>query len=1280
MPEIKKTATWGYEILKEGTEEVMRINVEDWPYVPSIEDNPLVMALTIDKLVEVPSISRLVFVQRKNYCYDYAQTQMLLEIASLYNRLVKQRRALHIGTLGIPGVSEADIPRRHGVIQYIVFNLLRADPLGAYVELKRILREEKILLGRLPTDEEKESEQIFIDLLNDILGLLEKTRLITLAKPNLAGYHLGDRSVYSLFFKPSITPDFFFTRLMAQIPLDGEQLDVYKVGNADVTILRVPGDIKNFYHLTPPEFKLTEDKYALLDLARTVVAEHKPKEEEFLEPDKMRTTFFNIGKDLITELAEQRGVDLTYEEIEELTNILVRYTVGFGLVETLLEDTKVNDIMINGPIGETPIFLVHGEYEECVTNIIPSRTDAQSWASKFRMLSGRPLDEANPVLDTELVLPRARARVAIIQNPLNPYGLAYALRRHRDKPWTLPLFVQNGMLSPLAAGLLSFIIDGARTLLIAGTRSSGKTSLLGAGLVEIMSKYRVITVEDSVTGDTELVSYIKGSGYDLSTLEWLFESFSKIKKVESIGGREIINNLGFKIFAIDDKGKIKPKKATKLIRHKVNKPIYEVTTATGRIIKVTGDHSLFKLGEKTIKEEVKVSELRVGDFLATPRQLPIKNKERTYYDIIKNLVKSHIDKKIFVSGKDFSKILFKHKSKVKDSFKKLGYAKITANRWIREGFLPLKIAYDVGVIGYVDKFKLSGNSEYVPTRIKLDKDFLVFTGLWLADGCYDQRSVIMSVSSSEEKGVVNRIAKRFGFTTKLHNDKFSLMINSKSLKFLMKELIYLRGNAYTKYIPCWVLNLSRRQKASFLKGLFSGDGCVSDKEVIISLASKKLLLDIQTFLLSWEVILRINSLRKSKSKPNDRTIDGRISSIKSLKRFKEVGFLQKSKNTKLVKLIKKISTHDSTDIIPLPLSIREELARILIRKEFNQNDYINRENNIGREKLKRIINALVKKTYRGTILSYLKTLSESDIFWDKIARIRRIKRHQYVYDLSVPGEENFVCNNILAHNTLELPTEALRKLGYNIQAMKVRSALTAGGTEVPADEGIRTSLRMGDSSLIVGEIRSTEAFALYEAMRIGALANVVAGTIHGDSPYGVFDRVVNDLKVPRTSFKATDIVVICNPIKSSDGLKRWRRVMSITEVRKHWEDDPLRERGFIDLMKYNSKIDQLEPTDDLINGESDILKAIAGNIKEWAGDWDAVWDNITLRAKIKETLVNYANKLKRNDILEADFVVMANDSFHRISESVREDVGFLDSKKIFFQWEDWLKRNLRKKT
>jgi len=114
-------------------------------------------------------------------------------------------------------------------------------------------------------------------------------------------------------------------------------------------------------------------------------------------------------------------------------------------------------------------------------------------------------------------------------------------------------------------------------------------------------------------------------------------------------------------------------------------------------------------------------------------------------------------------------------------------------------------------------------------------------------------------------------------------------------------------------------------------------------------------------------------------------------------------------------------------------------------------------------------------------------------------------------------------------------------------------------------------------------------------------------------------------------------------------------------------------------MKYDSKSDELLPSDDLINGDSEILKSIAGSVKEWAGNWDSVWDNIQLRAKIKETITNFAVKQKDLSLLEAPFVIQCNDEFHRISDKVKEEVGALDSKRIFFEWNEWMKRSIKKK-
>jgi archaeal flagellar protein FlaI len=757
----QKKKVCGYDIIREGEEVILYISCDDCTYSPSIEDNPICMARTVEKLVQVSNVTKIVFSQKRDYEYDNQQTKLLLEIANVYKALMRQKNLFTYAALGTSATCQKCVPERYNELQNEIFRRIKSDPIGAYVVARRILRRERINFEKSIDQNCTACYERYISILTYIIQLLETTKLITVAQSGLSGYKIGDRAIYRNIFSPAIKPDFMFTKLMANYPTEGEEIDNYTVADdTEVTIFKFPDTVQYLYHIVPPEFKLSEEKYELLDLARKIMAEHKPREEEFTDPERMRQVFYNVGHDLIEELAGSKKISLTQKELDKLTTILVRYTVGFGLIEVLLQDEKIQDISINSPMGKIPIFIVHADYEDCVTNIVPTKNEAESWASKLRMISGRPLDEADPILDTELELPGASTRVAVVSKPLNPTGLAYSFRRHRDKPWTLPLFMKYKMMNATAAGLLSFLVDGTRSMLIAGTRSAGKSSVLTSIMVEIMRKYRMITIED----------------------------------------------------------------------------------------------------------------------------------------------------------------------------------------------------------------------------------------------------------------------------------------------------------------------------------------------------------------------------------------------------------------------------------------------------------------------------------------------------------------------------------------TLELPNNSLRALGYNIQSLKVASALSRETSEVNATDGIRTTLRLGDSALIVGEVRSKEALALYEAMRVGAAANVVAGTIHGDSPYGVYDRVVNDIGVPKTSFKATDIIVVANPVRSADGMHRSRRITQITEVRKHWDQDPLQEGGFVDLMKYNAKKDELDVTDEIITGNSDVLKTIASNIKDFAGDWDAVWNNVLLRAKIKESLVQMSNQTNNPDLLEAPFVVKSNDLFHLISDRVKAESGALDTNRIYFEWTEWLKKELRKRS
>ncbi len=745
------TPVYAFEVEREGEQDVMYINYLGAPFVPNLAESQEVMSRVIDYVIRTPNISRIVFVQQRNYSYDFTQTSMLQEIGDLYTYLTKQEKILAPNKLSFNNPYE--LPRRYELMSYLLL-LLKADPLACYSELKINIFSERGVLEKLD-EKAKYDHSVYLRTLENFYNLMSNLKIIKALANEIENYRIGDRKLYTLVFRPDIIPNFTFTRLVAQLPRNAEIIAQYEIGAgydlSTVTILKKPEDVKYFYHIMPPEYTLDESHHMLLNLARNVLIEHQPKAEEFTDPERVRQVFFNVSRDLLQELADNQGIKLGYSDVNKLATILVRHTIGFGLIEVLLQDKDLQDIALNAPITQNPVFLRHAKYDECMSNILPSQEDADSWAAKFRMISGRPLDEANPILDTDLSIGDIRARIAVIQQPLSPQGLAYSIRRHRESPWTLPLFIKNKMLNSFSAGLMSFLVDGSRTLLVAGTRSSGKTSLLGALMLEIMPKYRIITVED----------------------------------------------------------------------------------------------------------------------------------------------------------------------------------------------------------------------------------------------------------------------------------------------------------------------------------------------------------------------------------------------------------------------------------------------------------------------------------------------------------------------------------------TPELAINTMRKLKYDILSMKVRSALLQTTTEVSADEGIRTSLRLGDSCLIVGEVRSQEAKALYEAMRVGALANVVAGTIHGASPYGVFDRVVNDLGVPVTSFKATDCVIVANPVKTPDGMHSVRRLLSLTEVRKHWTKDPVEEKGFVDLLTYNVEKDEIEPTDDLINGDSEIIKNIAGGVRGWAGNWDAVYDNILLRGKVKQEIVDLSEKLQKPELLEAPFVVLSNGMFHQISDSIRTEVGLPTSKLVFPAWQKW---------
>ena len=97
-----------------------------------------------------------------------------------------------------------------------------------------------------------------------------------------------------------------------------------------------------------------------------------------------------------------------------------------------------------------------------------------------------------------------------------------------------------------------------------------------------------------------------------------------------------------------------------------------------------------------------------------------------------------------------------------------------------------------------------------------------------------------------------------------------------------------------------------------------------------------------------------------------------------------------------------------------------------------------------------------------------------------------------------------------------------------------------------------------------------------------------------------------------------------------------------------------------------------------MNEVEEIIKDIAANVKGWSGNWDAVYDNILLRAKIKGEITRVSEVSGNNEILEAPFNVLSNDAFHKISDNIRQEIGLPTSDRVFPEWQRWLNEEIKK--
>ncbi|MBD3319417.1 hypothetical protein GF342_05935 [Candidatus Woesearchaeota archaeon] len=549
---------------------IMIIDCDECDFFPSIENQPKAMELVLQKIIDLGHPHSIRLEQLTEYEYNPEQTKILSQMADVIVTLQEEVKKLDVANH--KECKSFFGPRMAMLVDLFTHEIL-LDPIGAYVQFVRTTNEDKKKLkAGVPEMPRADCLDKYARFVEYAKKQLSQTSLITKIDPDIARFQIGDRSGYTTVFQATIKPDFMRSKIQAQYPLNAQILDsyhvvdpVFKMTVAEVTIFELVDSEQRMYHVVPIEANLTWEKYNILHAAKEryetrPTAEIQDHTGAYLE--NPRGSLFNVSLGIINDVVRSSAtpMDLSKEEFEELAAIFVRNTIGFGVIEILLTDKKVQDIVVNTPNAQTPIYIKMRGFGECITNITPTVAEVKSWGTRLKFLSGRPLDRSHPILDTDkLEVPgNFRSRTAIITSPLVPEPDQYALaiRQHAPDPVTFARYSQplvtykemsakvkrwgattwgSMMLAPskrldipLAAGLLSFLIDGKRTFLVAGTRSSGKTTLLSSLLVNISRKVRIITIEDTLEIP---VGKLKEIGFNIQSL--------KVASALARGSREV---------------------------------------------------------------------------------------------------------------------------------------------------------------------------------------------------------------------------------------------------------------------------------------------------------------------------------------------------------------------------------------------------------------------------------------------------------------------------------------------------------------------------------------------------------------------------------------------------------------------------------------------------------------------------------------------------------------------------------------------------------------------
>ncbi len=194
---------------------------------------------------------------------------------------------------------------------------------------------------------------------------------------------------------------------------------------------------------------------------------------------------------LTVQAAADRDLSIGSRTRREVQQQVIYEVLGYGPIQTLLDDPDITEIMVNGP---HQIFIEKQGKIQLTDCRFMDDGHVMRIIEKIISPLGRRLDESMPMVDARLP---DGSRVNAIIPPLSINGPCVTIRKFAVEPFAAADLVSFGTLSEAMKKFLEACVQARLNILVSGGTGSGKTTTLNVLSSFIPAVERIVTIEDA---------------------------------------------------------------------------------------------------------------------------------------------------------------------------------------------------------------------------------------------------------------------------------------------------------------------------------------------------------------------------------------------------------------------------------------------------------------------------------------------------------------------------------------------------------------------------------------------------------------------------------------------------------------------------------------------------------------------------------------------------------------------------------------------------------------